>query len=239
MKGKGNMGKPVRAAGVAIVSILCAFTPCHVLAAGETGTIEVEVSLEGDGAYETVALTLRDRVVTLKGGEQHVFRKVSPGRYALTGEATVSSGSPQSVRRYLAVADVTVKPNQTAGAHLALRAVETVDGFCGGCHPSPGEPTEGGRIVRDLHPSGRALKAADLQQVEEYNKKIAASPGGGEALTFPIKLEEREVEENGRKVARMYYTCESCHTPHLKTKFANYCIASFRTGSDLCHACHY
>ena len=233
------MGKSVRAAGVAIVSILCVFTPCHASAAGKTGTIEVEVSLEGDGAYETVALTLRDRVVTLKGGQRHLFREVPPGRYALTGEATVSSGSPRSVRRYLAVADVTVKPNQAAGAHLTLRAVETVDAFCSGCHPSPGEPADGGRIVRDLHPSGRALDAADRRHVEEYNKKISASPAGGETPALPIKLEEREEEEKGRKIVRMYYTCESCHTPHLKTKYANYCIAPFREGSDLCLGCHY
>lgn len=232
--------KQVVRAAVAVVMVLMVAAGTTAAQPEKTGNLEVNVVVEGGGSYASCALYLKDRTTLLDKGEKtFLFENVPAGRYALTADAQVSQGWFKPKLRYLGVEDSSVVYNKTGKATVTLRRVETVDDFCRGCHPDADQPKEPGQIVRDVHTSGKVLRDKSIAQVKKYNENIDKLVKEKKPHNLPIKLEEREVIEDGKKLKRIFYTCESCHTMHFETPYTSHAVAPFRDKADLCLGCHY
>ena len=143
--------KALRSVGVAVVAVqaLLVHQTAASAVAGQTGAVEITVTLPAGAGPAPVSISLGDRVEPLeKGAAGRRIDGLGPGRYVLLAEALTAEG------RLLAAAPVTVGAGETARADLALGRVDAVDEFCAPCHPSPGEGSGAGQVPRDLHVSG-------------------------------------------------------------------------------------
>lgn len=206
----------------------------------DVGNLEVTVDLEGAKDFRSLTIYVKDRSETLKKGDKsRLFENLPAGGCVVTADAEVSQGWFKPSLRYLGVEPAGVVKGKTEKMTVTLRPVDDIDRFCLECHPEGRVPTRRGQILRDAHTSGKILGDRYLPQVEKYNRKVADQEKGAVEKYFPIRLDEREVDVNGRKVKRLFYTCESCHTLHLETPFTSNAVAPFRNRADLCVGCHY
>jgi hypothetical protein len=199
-----------------------------------TGNIVVKLSMEDGTTFNEGVVFLRERTVKLKKAQKALsFLDVPVGTYAPTAEVFVKQGWFKPTRRYLGVVPVRVVKDKSAETEIVLRPVQDIEAFCSPCHPPTGEFTLGApiQIVRDVHVSGLELGGEYRKQVDVFNKKAKKDAKAGVPHSYPIRLVER-----GDKV---YYTCESCHTPHITTPYGSYAIAGFKENSALCRGCHY
>ena len=142
--------------------------------------------------------------------------------------------------RFLGVTDVKTLAGKTVAVKVTLQQVTDINAYCSGCHPAVGEPAKPDTIFRDLHVSGKELTARYLPQVKAHNDRVAEQRRGKDPKArHPIQLEQRLVVVDGKEVLRPFYTCESCHTLHLKTPWNKGLRAPFIEANDLCVGCHY
>lgn len=200
-----------------------------------TGNIVVKLTMEDGKSFKEGSVFLKEKRVELKKDQKALsFLDVPVGTYAPTAEIFVKQGWFKPKRRYLGVVPVRVIADKSIEADIVVRPVEDIDALCSVCHPGTGEISTGaGGVVipRDIHVSGRELGPKFREQVDAFNKRIEKAVKDGVPHSYPIKLEKR-----GDKI---YYTCESCHTPHFATPHTNYVIANFKEKSTLCRGCHY
>lgn len=199
-----------------------------------TGKVEVTVEVKAGGAtVPPVTLYLDNQRVELPAGtKKHLFAEVPVVRRALTGEARIGG------KRYIGVQPVAVVANRTVQASLTLEEAPDVEAFCGRCHPGNPDEVGEGQILRDRHVSGKILGEKYRAPVEKYNAAVEALRKEGKPHNEPIILEKRVVTEGGKKVERLFYTCESCHTLHWARTEQKYARALFKKQGDLCRGCH-
>lgn len=198
-----------------------------------TGKVEVTVQLKGGGAVPAATLYLdRQRAEMPAGKGTHLFEEVPVARRALTGEARVGG------KRYVGVQPVAIVANRIAKATLTLEEAGDIEEFCSRCHPGSPDDLEQGQILRDQHASGKILGEKYRAPVEKYNAAIEKLRKEGQPHNEPIILEKRIVIEGGKKVERLFYTCESCHTLHWARDEKKYARALFKKQGDLCRGCH-
>lgn len=214
-----------------------------VATAAVAGDLEVTVVTADGKAVAGGALFVFDREIPLQeGGGKYVVKGLPDRRIAVTAEgpAATSPGPPPT--RFIGVTEVKTRAGKKESIKVTLRPVTDINAFCCGCHPAAGEPAKADQIRRDLHASGKQLTARYLPQVTAHNEKVARQRREKDPKVqpqFPIPLEERIVIEGGKEVIRPFYTCESCHTLHLKTSWDSILRAPFITGNDMCAGCHY
>lgn len=204
-----------------------------------TGSLEVTVELPPGAALDSCTLSVGEQEAVLKGEERTVlFEKLPLGRYPVTAVATVGNGAYGPGARSLGVADVTVSGITGQKAVVNVQQIDNIDEFCMSCHPDPGVPLEEGQVVRDVHVSGLALGARQVEQVEKFNRERKEFSREGTPPSPPIVLSERAGSEKNKNDKALYMTCESCHTIHRATSQESYLVAPFTQGSTLCIACH-
>jgi predicted CXXCH cytochrome family protein len=203
------------------------------------GVLDVTVVADGGKEWKKCSVIVKDRLVPLEGkSASYVFAGVPVGDVAVTAEALVGQGLLKGDQRYLGVSKAVVAGGRTTPVTVTLRPVERVNDFCAACHPGPGEELKPGQIRRDLHKTDLPLLPEALGKVKVYNALVDKLEKEGKPHNWRIPIEEREVLEAGKRVKKSFFTCESCHTPHLATPFTKNARGSFRTGSDLCRGCH-
>lgn len=198
------------------------------------GKVEVTVQVKGGGAVPAVTLFLhRQRVELPAGKTSHLFEEVPVARSrALTGEARVGG------KRFLGVEPVPVTKNRVTKATLTLEEAPDAEAFCSRCHPGSPDEVGEGQILRDRHVSGQELGEKYRAPVEKYNARVEELRKAGKPHDEPIVLEKRLVDVGGKKVERLFFTCESCHTPHWARGEQKYARALFKKQGDLCRGCH-
>lgn len=214
-------------------------TPSPAVPTLPPGNLNVTVVLEGEKLFESCTIYLHDRAQPLKKGKNiFLFEELTPRNYAVTADATVKQGWLKPELRYVGVQEAAVMPGKTGEVTVTLVPVENMNDFCVRCHPDPDQPVPPGLIRRDLHVSGKILEKKYRERVKTYNDRVAAQKEKGLPHHQPIVLEERPVVENNRKIKKIFYTCESCHTLHWKTTPRSYTVAPYKEGNDLCNGCH-
>jgi hypothetical protein len=214
-----------------------------------TGDLEVVVQVEGGKEIKECSIYAGTQMTTLKGKDIfHIFVQLPLGEVAVTADASVAMGLFKGDQRYVGVQPVVIKEGKRAKVTVTLQPVyretgKSIEEFCARCHPGKDEEVRPGQMRRDVHPSGKVLPDKFLPAVKKHNDKVASlKPEEMRLPLRPIKLEEREVVEQGKKVKRQFYTCESCHTLHLRLSgyrdYSDYTVAPFRDQSDLCVGCH-
>jgi len=201
-----------------------------------TGNVVLKLTMEDGTSFGEGSLYLKERKLKLKKDQKALSLLDVPVEViAPTAEVFVKQGWFKPKRRYLGVTPVQVVKDKSVEAEIILRPLETVDAFCSPCHPTVEEGFVLGapiQLRRDLHVSGLELGPRYRQQVEAFNKRIKKAERDGVPHSYPILLEER-------KDKKTYYTCESCHTPHVETPYGSYVVADFKEESILCKGCHY
>lgn len=199
-----------------------------------TGKVEVTVAVKGGGAPAGLTLYLGDQKAEVPAGKTtHLFDNVAVTRArALTGDATVGG------KRFAGVEPVAITANRTTKATLTLAESGSMDDFCRRCHPESPEDAGEGQILRDRHVSGKELGEKHQGPVAKYNARVEELRKAGKAHDEPIVLEKRVVTVGGKKVERLFYTCESCHTLHWARTEQKYTRALFKKQGDLCRGCH-
>ncbi len=214
------------------------------------GALQVKVRLADGKDFKECKIYAKDQAATLtKDKKGYLFAGLAEGFYAVTADATVGQGWFASDARYIGVEQATIISGKTAEVTITLTRLEDADGkriedFCSRCHPPPnGVEIKPGQIKRDVHASGIPYPAKKREQMEKkvvlYNQKIDALIKDKKAPPpYRLKLDEREIMENDKQVKRKFFTCESCHTPHIMTPYTKYAINHFRDRADLCLGCH-
>lgn len=206
---------------------------------GPKGDAEIAVALTDGKKFTTCTVYARDQVFQLTSADQKSLAKGLPAdeRVAFTADARVGTGG--SALRYVGTAEATLEAGGVTNVKVALKPVKDIDLYCRECHPTKGQRIPRGQIMRDIHVSGKALEGRYLDQVKTHNTKVEQLRKEGKPASEPILLEERIVKVAGKDVKKLFYTCESCHTPHAVTAFRKYARAEYLTKSDLCVGCHY
>jgi len=198
------------------------------------GNVVVKLVMEDGKSFGEGTLYLKERKIRLKKDQKALsLLDVPVDVIAPTAEVFVKQGWFKPKQRYLGVTPVQVVANKSVEAEIVLRPLGSIEEFCSPCHPSGGGFVLGApiQIKRDVHVSGLELGPRYRVQVEAFNKRIKKAVKDGVPHSYPILLEKR-----GDKV---FYTCESCHTPHAGTPYGSYVITGYKEESTLCLGCHY
>ena len=205
------------------------------------GDLEITVTVPAGKSLTGGTLIVLDREFPIPAtGAKTLVKGLPDQRIAVAVDAVAKKGSGKGASRLIGVAEVETQAGKTLPLEVKIAEVTDIEAFCSGCHPVRGKKALPGQIFRDLHPSGKELTAKYIDQVNAHNKKVevlraAKAPNP----PFPIPLEERVVKVAGKDVVKQFYTCESCHTPHMKTTWGKLMRASYERGNDLCVGCHY
>jgi predicted CXXCH cytochrome family protein len=225
---------------VALAAIAAVGFAADVPVVVPNATVEVTVKVPAGKTLAGGTLNVLDRELPLPAAGQKVLVEGLPARrIAVTIDARGVKGAKGS-GRYLGVADVRTAPGTTVPAVVVLQEIGTIEAYCLGCHPGKGMPVKPDQIPRDNHVSGKELTGKYLDQVKEHNRKVEEQLKNKAPKPFrPILLEERKVKVEKKEVVKLFLTCESCHTAHLQTPWANLARAPFKEASDLCVGCHF
>lgn len=224
-----------------LVTVLLAGLSFTVASTAMAGDLEITVTVPAGTSLTGGTLIVIDRELPIPAsGEKMLVQGLPDRRIAVTVDAVAKKGPGKSTIRLVGVAEVETSAGKTLPVVVKIVEVSNIETFCLVCHPTRDKKGLPGQIYRDLHPSGKELTEKYLEQVKAHNKKVetlraAKAPNP----PYPIPLEARVVRIGGKDVVRQFYTCESCHTPHLKTQWAKLMRASFERGNDLCVGCHY
>ena len=205
------------------------------------GDLEITVDVPGGKTLTGGALFVLDRELPIPAsGAKTLVQGLPDRRIAVTVDGVAKNASGKGTSRLIGVAEVETIAGKTLKVEVKIAEVSDIEAFCLGCHPTRDKKALPGQIYRDLHQSGKELTEKYLDQVKAHNKRVeelrktkAPNP------PYPIPLEERVVKVGGKNVVRQFYTCESCHTPHLKTPWGKLMRAPYEKGNDLCVGCHY
>ena len=232
MQGRGNI-----VAGLLVAGALLAGIP----ATGFAGSLEISVKAPWGKAAPPGRLIVLDRELPIPAaGEKILVKDLPDRRIAVSVDAQSVKAGAKGAVRYIGVGDVTTVPSATVAVEVVVAEVKEIDPFCSGCHPAKGMPVKADQIVRDVHVTGKELTGKYLEQVQAHNKKVQTKLKNKEPNPpLPIVLEERIVKVAGKEVKKQFFTCESCHTVHLKTPWLRYMRAGFERSNDLCVGCHY
>jgi predicted CXXCH cytochrome family protein len=248
MKSTTAVGWMIGGAAACAVALAVTLSPGELRAAEEkkvpTGDLEVTVDLEGIKA-KTSTLFVKDQSMVLNGKEnKHLFAMVPSGNIAATVDVTVSGGWFRDDQRYVGVAVVFVGEGKRAEVTIKPRLVlpetgKSIEELCAECHPHPKGEIKAGQIPRDVHKSGVPMSDRKKKVTVSFNATVEKLRKEGKGNFRPIKLEERIIEEKGKKIKKTFLTCESCHTPHHTTPYRWYLVAPYKTMKDeLCLGCH-
>lgn len=205
------------------------------------GDLEITVAVPAGTSLTGGTLIVLERELPLPAaGGKTLVKGLADRRIAVTVDAAAKKGSGKGTSRLLGVAEVETQAGKTLSVEVKLAEVSDIEAFCSGCHPTRDKKALPGQIYRDLHPSGKELTGKYLDQVKAHNKKVEAQVKAKDPNAFhPIPLQERVIKVGGKDVVKQFYTCESCHTAHLKTPWGKLMRAPFERGNDLCVGCHY
>jgi len=219
-----------------LLGALLALAPAVAVAAD----LEVKVVVADGKPIKSGRLFVFDQTVELNDAGTFPFRNLPDKRVVAGVEAQVGQGLFRGSRRYVGVQSATLLPNKPVSVTITIQPEPDMNAFCSGCHPSRGQEIKPGQVMRDLHPSGKELSDKHLAQVKKYNEKAELQRKQNLPNPVdPILLEERVVVVNGKELKKQFFTCESCHTVHLKTIWTKLARAGFVESSDLCLGCHY
>ena len=203
------------------------------------GDAEITVALADGKKFATCTVYARNQVFKLTSADEKSVATGLPAeeRIAFTADARVGTGD--SAVRYAGTAESSLAANGVTMVKITLMPIKDIDSYCRECHPTKGQKIPRGQIMRDIHVSGKVLEGKYLDQVKAHNIKVEQARNEGKPADEPIILEERIVKVAGKDVKKLFYTCESCHTPHVATRFRKYARAEYLEKSDLCIGCHY
>jgi hypothetical protein len=221
-----------------VLGILAGTAAALCSASAFAGDLEV-VTKVGDGKAIVSGVLIADgQSIPIADGAMKALKGLPDKRIAVTVDALVLSGKNKV--RYLGVTAVKTLPGASVPVTVTLQPVADVEAFCTGCHPSRGEAVKPDQVMRDVHVSNKELTEKYLAQVKAYNEKVqVALKNKAPNPSLPIPFEERLVKVAGKEVKKFFFTCESCHTTHLKTSWGKSARASFDRPSTLCTGCHY
>lgn len=224
-----------------VVAALLAGVVLSLSPAVMAGDLEVTVTVPAEKALEGGTLIVFERELPVPtAGEKVLVKGLPDRRIAVTVDAVAKKGTGKGASRLLGVADVETVAGKTLSIEVKLAEVPDIEAFCLGCHPTRNKKALPGQIYRDLHPSGKELTGKYVDQVKAHNRKVEAQRKAKDPnAAYPIPLDQRAVKVGGKEVVKQFYTCESCHTAHLRTPWAKLMRASFERGNDLCVGCHY
>ncbi len=202
------------------------------------GSVEVKVIFADTGKEA------KNAFVSVGGKEYRTDEKgkvlaenVPVGDAIVTAEKVVKKGGFLGLFskkvRYIGFQEAFVEEGKTSAVEVKIESGVDVNARCMSCHPQ--KPTRERRIIKCLHKSGDVLEDKMVERVKAYNEKIEKLEKEGKPHSLPMRLEKRKINDKTVYV----YTCESCHTLHVKTPYRRYAIAPFFEKSDLCLACHY
>lgn len=244
-----RIGRGLRLSVLAAAVALAAFTGTSRLGAQEPaapaavqlpkGDAEVAVVMTDGKKFTACTVYARDKAFQLTSADQKSLAAGLPAdeRIAFTADARVVAG--EAAVRYVGTAEATLAAGAVTKVKVTLKPIKDIDTYCRECHPTKGQRIPRGQIMRDVHVSGKALEGRYLDQVKAHNAKVEQLRKAGKPSSEPIVLEERVVKVAGKDVKKLFYTCESCHTPHAVTAFRKYARAEYLAKSDLCVGCHY
>jgi predicted CXXCH cytochrome family protein len=226
----------VKGAVVYLLGFALAVVPVAVSA----GDLEITVSGVDGREVASGTLIVNDKEIPLRVGGPYLVKGLPDRRIAVTAEGPAERQAGKPATRYLGVADIKTLPGKKVSVKVTLQPVTDMNAYCSGCHPARGEPAKPDTIFRDLHVSGKELTARFLPQVKVHNERVAEQRRNKDPKArHPIPLEDRLVVVNGKEVLRPFYTCESCHTLHLRTPWEKAMRAPYIEANDLCVGCHY
>lgn len=230
-----------RSVKLGVVAALLAGVVLSLSPAVMAGDLEVTVTVPAGQSLQGGTLIVFERELPLPAAGEKVLVKGLPDRrIAVTVDAVARKGTGKGATRLLGVAEVETVAGKTLLVEVKVAEVSDIEAFCLGCHPTRDKKALPGQIYRDLHPSGKELTGKYVDQVKAHNKKVEAQVKAKAPNAFHrIPLQERVVKVAGKDVVKQFYTCESCHTPHLKTPWGKLMRAPFEKGNDLCVGCHY
>jgi len=214
------------------LGVLCAFVPAWVNA----GDLTVVINAPTGKSIASGMLIVERQSIPLTDGGKKLVQGLPDKRIAVTVDALIGNEGT----RYLGVTEAKTLPDKTVDVTVTLQPVTELDAFCIGCHPSTGQTVKANQILRDIHVSGKELTERYLAQVKTHNENVELQRKNktpNPPLTIP--LEERVVKVGDKEVKKYFYTCESCHTTHLKTVWSKYMRASYSQPSTLCLGCHF
>lgn len=203
---------------------------------------DLEITVAGVDGKEVASGTLivNDREIPLRAGGAYLVKGLPDRRIAVTAEGPAVRPEGKPATRFIGVSDVKTVKGKKVAVTVTLQPVTDINAYCSSCHPAVGEPAKPDTIFRDLHISGKELTARYLPQVKAHNEMVAEQRKTKmPKARHPIPLEERLVTVGGKEVLRPFYTCESCHTMHLRTPWDKALRAPFLEANDLCVGCHY
>lgn len=211
------------------------------------GDLEVTVVVsDGKQLKKAVIYAKTGKTTVEAAGTAVQLVKTPVGKAAVTVDAEVGQGANKGTKRYLGVVEATIVEGKVQKVQVSVEPAAVIDTYCLGCHPNPRDPkvkVKPGQIVRDIHSSGIAFPEKGyggyVEMNQRHNEKVEKLDKMGkphDLLQMPTEI--RVVKIGGKDVKRVFYTCETCHTPHQTTASPRYTRAPFKDRSDLCSGCH-